>query len=106
MPRYVVEFGNVGAPPQPDGRLDAPAFHRNHAPSWSVIARCLQGRTGQVLEVGSGTGQHAVAFARQAPHIACWPTDTNARHPQSIEAWPTHAQLENLPAPLRTDPAD
>ncbi len=106
MPEYVVEFGKVGAPPEPDGRLDAPAFHRNHAPIWSVIARCLQGRTGHVLEVGSGTGQHAVAFARQAPHIVWWPSDTNDKHLQSIEAWRAHAGLENLRAPLRIDLAD
>jgi hypothetical protein len=36
MPRHVVEFGKVGKPPEPDGRLDAPAFHRNHTAIWSL----------------------------------------------------------------------
>ena len=35
-PRHVVEFGKVGKPPQSDGRLDTPAFHRNHTAIWSL----------------------------------------------------------------------
>src|ERR1019366_8017821 len=34
MPKFVVEFGKAGAPPAPDGRLDGPAFHRNHDAIW------------------------------------------------------------------------
>src|SRR5262249_13952476 len=80
MPEFVVDFSNTGPPPEADGRLDAAAFHRNHAPIWSVIAPFLDARTGDALEVGSGTGQHAVAFARQAPGVTWWPSDLNANH--------------------------
>jgi SAM-dependent methyltransferase len=103
MPDYVVEFGNVGAPPEPDGRLDAPAFHRNHAPIWAVISPFLDGRSGHVLEVGSGTGQHAVAFARQVPNLVWWPSDINDKHLRSIDAWRAHAGPVNLRPPLRID---
>jgi hypothetical protein len=66
MPDHVADYGRTGMPPPAaDGRLDSAAFHRNHAPIWSALSRFLGGRSGDVLEIGSGTGQHAVAFARQ-----------------------------------------
>jgi tRNA G46 methylase TrmB len=74
MSGTVVEFGKPEASPGPDGRLDAPAFHRNHGPIWSVISPFLNGNAGDVLELGSGTGQHAVEFARRAPQIVWWPS--------------------------------
>jgi SAM-dependent methyltransferase len=103
---YVVEFGKDGTTVEPDGRLDAAAFHRNHLPIWNVLEPFLQGKTGDVLEAGSGTGQHVVAFARACPAIAWWPSDFNARHLASIEAWRAHAQLPNVHTPLRIDLAD
>jgi SAM-dependent methyltransferase len=103
MTEYVVEFGNVGRPPEADGRLDAPAFHRNHKPIWAVLGKFLEGKTGDVFEVGSGTGQHAVAFAREAPGIVWWPSDCNDAHLQSIAAWRAYAGLANMRAPLRVD---
>jgi SAM-dependent methyltransferase len=103
MPDYVVEYGNVGRPPQADGRLDAPAAHRNHKPIWSVVGKFLAGKTGNVLEVGSGTGQHVVGFARAAPEIVWWPSDCNEAHLQSIAAWRAHAGLANVRAPLHID---
>ncbi len=48
------------------GRMDAPAFHRNHDPIWSAIGPWLTQRDGDALEIGSGTGQHIVEFARKA----------------------------------------
>jgi hypothetical protein len=55
-PEHVAEFGKGGLPPpQADGRLDAPAFHRNHAPILAALRRLLAGRRGHVLEIGSGT---------------------------------------------------
>ena len=103
MSRSAVEPGNLGAPPEPGGRLDAPAFHRNHWPIWSVMAPFLSGRAGDVLELGSGTGQHAVEFARRAPQIVWWPSDCDEAHLRSIAAWRAHAQLANLKMPLRID---
>jgi SAM-dependent methyltransferase len=106
MPEYVVEFGKDGQPIEPDGRLDAPAFHRNRQPIWAVLQKFLDGKSGDVLEVGSGTGQHVVDFARRSPAIAWWPSDLNDAHLKSIGAWRTHAQLANVRAPLRIDLSD
>jgi len=101
-PQHVVEFGKDGLPPpEADGRLDAPAFHRNQAPIWAVLSRFL--RAGDVLEIGSGTGQHAAEYARQAPGITWWPTDYLDSHMRSIAAWRAHAKLANLRAPTQLD---
>jgi SAM-dependent methyltransferase len=105
MAEFVVEFGKDGGPVPSDGRLDAPAFHRNHAAIWSVLAPLLAERTGDVLEIGSGTGQHVTAFARQAPQITWWPSDVNAAHLASIAAWREHSGLANVRPPQRIDAA-
>ena len=44
MPKFVVDFGSLGQPPAADGRLDGPAFHRNHEAIWSAIAAFMRGR--------------------------------------------------------------
>ena len=106
MAEYVVEFGKDGRPVEPDGRLDAAAFHRNHAPIWAVLQKFLGGKSGDVVEAGSGTGQHVVHFATHTPGIIWWPSDLNERHLKSIEAWRAHAVLPNIRPPLRIDLTD
>jgi SAM-dependent methyltransferase len=103
MAEFVVEFGKDGKPLEPDGRLDAAAFHRNHGPIWSMLGPRLAGKAGNILEIGSGTGQHAAAFARETPEIDWWPSDYNEKHLASIAAWRSHARLANLRSPLRLD---
>jgi hypothetical protein len=103
MPKFVVEFGKAGAPPAPDGRLDGPAFHRNHDAIWSAMAGFLSEQTGDVLELGSGTGQHSTTFAERSPHLTWWPSDIYPSHLASIDAWRRHAGLANLRAPQRID---
>jgi hypothetical protein len=104
MAKFVVEYGKTGtAPPTADGRLDAPTFHRNHAPIWSAVGGFLEARTGDVLELGSGTGQHVTAFAKQAPHLTWWPSDIYDSHMASIAAWRAQAGLVNLQSPQRID---
>jgi SAM-dependent methyltransferase len=95
MAEYVAEFGK-----------DAAAFHRNHQPIWAVLQRFLAGQSGDVLEAGSGTGQHVVHFARQTPDITWWPSDFNEQHLKSIAAWRAHAQLANVRPPQRIDLSD
>jgi SAM-dependent methyltransferase len=106
MAEYVVEFGKDGRPVEPDGRLDAAAFHRNHAPIWAVLQKFLGGKSGDVVEAGSGTGQHVVHFATHTPGIIWWPSDLNERHIKSIEAWRAHAVLPNIRPPQRIDLTD
>jgi SAM-dependent methyltransferase len=106
MAEYVVEFGKDGQPVEPDGRLDAAAFHRNHEPIWAVLQKFLDGKSGDVVEAGSGTGQHVVDFARRSPQIIWWPSDLNDAHLKSIDAWRAHAHLANVRAPMRIDLSD
>jgi len=106
MPDYVVEFGKDGGSRQTDGRLDAPAFHRNHQAIRSVLERYLTGKSGDALEVGSGTGQHVVEFARQFPEVTWWPSDLSDSHLASIEAWRRHSGLANIRSARRLDVSD
>jgi hypothetical protein len=106
MAEYVVEFGKDGGRIEPDGRLDAAAFHRNHEPIWAVLQKHLAGKSGEALEAGSGTGQHVVFFARSTPDIVWWPSDFNEQHLKSIDAWRVHAALANIRPPLRIDLSD
>ena len=103
MADNVAEFGKDGGLVEADGRLDAPAFHRNHQPIWAVLQKFLAGKSGDVLEVGSGTGQHVVHFARHSPDVAWWPSDLNEQHLKSISAWRAQAELLNVAAPLQID---
>jgi SAM-dependent methyltransferase len=106
MAEYVVEFGKDGRPVEPDGRLDAAAFHRNHEAIRAVLQQFLAGKSGDVVEAGSGTGQHVVDFARHIPEITWWPSDLNEQHLKSISAWRAHAGLPNIRPPLRIDLSD
>jgi len=71
-----------------------------------VLQPFLADRTGDVVEAGSGTGQHVVHFARLTPDITWWPSDLNEKHLVSIEAWRAHSGLSNIKPPLRIDLAD
>ena len=95
MAEYVLEFGKDGRRVESDGRLDAAA-----------LQPFLAGKSGDVVEAGSGTGQHVVDFARRHPDITWWPSDLNEQHLKSIEAWRTHAGLANIRPPLRIDLSD
>lgn len=106
MAEYVVEFGKDGRRAEPDGRLDAAAYHRNHQPIGAELSRLLAGRAGDVLEAGSGTGQHVVYFASHNPDLTWWPSDLNEQHLKSIAAWRAHAGLSNVRAPHRIDLSD
>jgi hypothetical protein len=106
MPQFVVEFGRDGTPPAIEGRLDAPAFHRNHEPLWQVLGPHLAQAEGWVLELGSGTGQHVVTYAARTPRLTWYPSDVNDAHLSSIAAWRTHSALPNVAAPQRIDLTD
>ncbi|WP_321957305.1 DUF938 domain-containing protein [Paraburkholderia bannensis] len=88
--------------PQASLRLTAPAAARNAAPILDVLRTALPAR-GTVLEIASGTGQHAVHFAAALPNIDWQPSDADPRARASIDAWRAHAGLANLRAPLDLD---
>src|SRR5687768_4652704 len=82
----------------------APAAARNREPIREVLARHLPA-SGVVLEIASGTGEHAVHMARAFPGITWQPSDIDDRALASIAAWQAEAALPNLRAPVRFDVA-
>ena len=80
----------------------APATERNREPIREVLARVLP-RTGTVLEIAAGSGEHAVYFARAFPHLTWQPTDADPAALESIAAWRDEVALPNLAAPLALD---
>ena len=83
-----------------DGRRFAPATDRNREPLREALHPVL-GSARQVLEVASGTGQHAVFLARAYPGLRWQPTDADAGALRSIDAWRAAEGLDSvLPARL------
>jgi SAM-dependent methyltransferase len=80
----------------------SPAVARNRDPILAVLRRVLPAQ-GTVLEVGSGTGEHAVYFAAALPHLTWQPSDLDAEARGSVAAHRVAAQLPNLNAPLTLD---
>ena len=82
----------------------APAALRNREPIALVLADELPD-SGLVLEVASGTGEHAVHFARAFPDLAWQPSDPDETARASIAAWREEEGLPNLLPPLALDAA-
>ena len=87
-----------------DARQHAPATQRNREAILSVLREVLPS-SGQVLEVASGTGEHAVFFARNLPGLAWQPSDPSPDARRSIDAWTAAEALSNVAAPLALDAA-
>lgn len=85
-------------------KLSWPAPERNKQPILEVLSRVLP-RSGTLLELASGTGQHAVYFAEHLPGLVYQPSDLEPANLRSIKAWVEESQLPNLRAPLRLDVA-
>ena len=87
-----------------EAALTSPSVARNRDPILEVLRRVLPG-TGTVLEVASGTGEHAVHFAAALSHLTWQPTDQDDEALNSIAAHRAASGLPNLLAPLRLDAA-
>lgn len=83
----------------------APAAERNRAPLWTVLAPRLPA-TGDVLEIASGTGEHAAWFAAERPGLVWQPSDGDPDALDAIAARVTLAALDNPRPPLRLDVHD
>jgi SAM-dependent methyltransferase len=83
----------------------APATARNGGPLGDVLAQELPA-TGLVLEVASGSGEHALLFARRFPLLDWQPSDPDAEALASIAAWREVDGPRNLRAPIRLDAAE
>jgi cyclopropane fatty-acyl-phospholipid synthase-like methyltransferase len=85
----------------PAGKPHAPACDRNRDPILAVL-RDYFGDRQRVLEIGSGTGQHAVYFAQALPHLT-WQASDVAENLPGIRMWIDEAALPNTPPPLLFD---
>ncbi len=83
-------------------RRSAPHVARNAEPIAEVL-RAVLPDSGLVLEIASGTGEHALHFARVFPHLLWQPTDCDPVALRSVDAWRGAADLPNLLAPLPLD---
>jgi SAM-dependent methyltransferase len=77
------------------------ACEQNKEPILAVL-RAVFNEPGLILEIGAGTGQHAVHFARELPHLDWQPTD-RADYLPGIQLWIAEAGLPNLRQPLELD---
>ena len=87
------------------GKRHAPATARNRDAILTVLQAELP-PSGLVLEIASGSGEHAVHFARALPELRWLPSDPDPAALQSITAWADEAGVGNLAPPLRIDAAD
>lgn len=85
-----------------DAKHHAPATARNREPIREVLARELPPR-GTVLEIASGSGEHAIHFARAFSALTWQPSDASERALASIAAWRADAALPNLQPPIALD---
>ena len=77
------------------------ACDNNREPIFAILERLLK-NTSSVLEIGSGTGQHAVYFASRLPHVNWQCSDLPENH-HGIQQWLDEAALPNTPPPLLLD---
>ncbi len=88
-----------------DHRFYAPATLRNREPILNVLRGLLPDR-GTVLEIASGTGEHAIYFARELPALKFQPSDPSAAALLSIAAWTAASGSSNIRPPLALDTQD
>lgn len=79
----------------------SPACERNQTPILEVLQEAFSDRQ-RALEIGSGTGQHAVHFAAHFPHLI-WQSSDRLENLPGIRLWLNDAALENTPEPLMLD---
>ena len=90
------------APAGDNARRSAPAALRNREPIAEVLREWLPA-SGLVLEIASGTGEHAMFFADRFPNLEWQPSDVHSDALSSIAAWREAAALPNLRAPIALD---
>lgn len=89
----------------PDGALTSPAARRNSQAILDVLKVHLPA-TGTVLEIASGTGEHAVVFTTALSGLAWTPSDSSIEARTSVAAWREKSSADNLRPPLTVDCLD
>ncbi|MFZ2266005.1 MAG: DUF938 domain-containing protein [Azonexus sp.] len=82
---------------------NAPSCEKNREVILEVLREYFADRR-HVLEIGSGTGQHAIFFAERLPHLT-WQTSDRAENLPGISVWLKEAALPNTPPPFELDVA-
>jgi SAM-dependent methyltransferase len=85
-----------------DQRMFSPSAARNLEPILEVLRGVLPTH-GVVLEIGCGTGEHAVCFAEAMPNLTWQPSDPDADARASTASWIKFTEVNNVLAPLRID---
>ena len=85
-----------------DAKRYAVATQRNREPILKVLQKVLPSQ-GNILEIASGTGEHAVFFASQFQDCQWYPSDRDPQLRASIEAWSEECPTDNLHPPLDID---
>ena len=85
-----------------DRRMFSPSAARNSVPILAVLKRVLP-TSGVVLEIGCGTGEHAVCFAEAMPNLAWQPSNVDSDARASTASWIKFTGLNNALAPLDID---
>ncbi len=82
-----------------DDRLEAPSVQRNRDAILETLAPLLDGEA-KVLEIASGTGEHAVFLGSRLPRVEWQPSDPEPERRRSIRAWIAHTNVVNVRPPL------
>jgi len=85
-----------------DGHLFAPSAERNSEPIINLIKR-IAPKSGEALEIASGTGQHIVKLALSLPNLVWSPSDVEEKRLKSISARMEDESLKNIKPPLYID---
>jgi hypothetical protein len=85
-----------------NGRLNAPSAARNAAPIVDLVRKTAI-KSGNTLEIASGTGQHIVKLASALPHLSWQSSDVDEARIKSISSWSDGEQLKNLKPPCLLD---
>ena len=83
-------------PSSPPECKDAPSFHRNIEPITKQLKNILPDTPADLLEVGSGTGQHAATLSGTFPNLTFWPSEYAEGNVASIDAWARHFNRSNV----------
>lgn len=89
-------------PVGPDRRIYSPSAARNRDPILAVLKQILPNE-GLVLEIGSGTGEHAIHFAAAFPELTWQPSDPDKASRESIASWTAASGLKNIREPMELD---
>ena len=88
-----------------EGRMFSPSAARNRDVIAQAFAQLMPTR-GDILEIGSGTGEHGVRILEACPDLSWQPSDPDEDSRRSISAWKAHLGLSRLAEPIALDVTD